>query len=238
MASFEILIWLICIFILASGLLLNSIYFFRLFSKKDTIETVRKYYRLIAIFMLALSGCGYLDLAYAYYQRYLGHYGEDPLPHVATKGGTYFFLITTCLMLSFLVLTRTIEKYVKQSEKMILTKIMLICFLITLLAYVTPPDITDLLAPIIYGTYVPFTLIIMYWGIFYMRLGKMSEGILKRRAYFVGVGLGAIFIGISVDIVIRDIPIVIQTTGYIFPIAFVILGICGVVLLLRGFKKD
>jgi len=237
MASVDMIIWLGCLFILACGLLIDSLYFFSLSAKRDTLKTVKKYYRLIAIFLLALSLCGFLDLWYAYYQRYLG-IQEDPLPPASASFGTYFFVITTCLMFSFFALTRTTEKYVKQSKSMILTKILFTCFLISLVPYVTPPEITDILAPLIYMVYLPFTLIILYWGVFYLRLGAKSEGIIKKKAYFTAFGLGTIFLGISGDIVIRDQLWIIETTGYLFPIIFVIGGIIGIPLLFTGFKRE
>ena len=230
-------LWWVLLAVLPFGTLFNSIHFFRL-AKKSSLTSVKKYYFWIAVFMLAISVCGVIDVWYAWYQRILGNRGVDPLPHLATEGGTYFFLITTFLMLSFFALTRTVEKYIKQSKKIPLSYIMLCCFLISLLAYITPPDTTDLLAPIIYGTYFPFTLVILYWGVYYLILAKRSEGVLKKRANLIAFGLGTLFLGIAGGIVLRDFDLLIEFTGYLFPIVFVIVANIGVPLLYMGFKQD
>ena len=237
MVDIILILWLIFLFTLAIGVTIDSIYFLILSFKRETIESVKKYYRLVGIFLLALGLCGFLDFVYAYLKKYLG-IEADPLPPVSASYGTYFFIITTCLIFSFWALTRTIEKYIKQSEKMPLSKIMLVCVIITLLPYVTPNDITDLLVPLIFGTMLPFGLIILYWGVFYLKLAGQSEGVLKKRAYFVGFGLGTIFVGILLDILFRDFAIVVQATGYFFPLIFVIVSNIGVPLLLLGFKRD
>jgi len=233
----DMMIWWVFLAILPIGTGINSIHFFRL-SAKGSLETVKKYYLWIAVFMLAITVCGVIDVTYAYYQRILENPGVDPLPHLATEGGTYFFLITTFLMFSFLALTRTVEKYIKQSEKLILTFIMLICFILSLIPYVTPPDMTDQLAMIVYASYLPFTFIILYWGVFYLRLASKSEGILKRRANLIAFGLGTIFLGISGGIVLRDFAPIIEATGYIFPAVFAAVGNVGPFLLFSGFKQD
>ncbi len=233
----DIIIWLVLLCTLSIGVTLASIYFLVLSYKRETIESVKKYYRLVGIFLLALGLCGFLDFTYAYLKKYLGIM-EDPLPPVSASHGTYFFIITTCLMFSFWALTRTIEKYIKQSEKMPLSKIMLICVIITLIPYVTPNDITDLLVPLIFGTMIPFGLIILYWGVFYLKLAAKSEGVLKKRAYFVGFGLGTIFVGILLDILLRDFAVLTESTGYLFPLVCVAVANIGVPLLFLGFKRD
>ena len=233
----DLLTWWVLLAVLPVGTGINAIHFFRL-SAKGSLKSVKKYYLWIAVFLLMISVCGIIDVWYAYYQRILENPGVDPLPHLATEGGTYFFLITTFLMFSFLALTRTVEKYIKQSEKKVLTYIMLACFIVSLIPYITPPDMTDQLAMIVYGSYIPFTLIILYWGVFYLRLARKSEGILKKRANLIAFGLGTIFLGISGGIVLRDFIPLIEATGYLFPIVFAAVGNIGPWLLFWGFKQD
>jgi len=233
----DMMIWWILLAVLPVGTGINAIHFFRL-SVKGSLKSVKKYYLWIAVFMLMITVCGVIDVWYAYYQRILENPGVDPLPPLATEGGTYFYLINTFLMLSFLALTKTVEKYIKQSERKILTYIMLACFIMSLIPYVTLPDVTDQLWMVIYGAYLPFTLIILYWGVFYLRLASKSEGILKKRANLIAFGLGMLFLGISGGIVLRDMAPLIELTGYLFPIVFVAVGNIGPWLLFSGFKQD
>lgn len=233
----DLMIWWGLLILLPVWTGINAVHFFRL-SAKSGLETVKKYYLWIAVFMLMLTFCGFIDVWYAYYQRILGNPGVDPLPHLATEGGTYFFLITTFLMFSFLALTRTVEKYIKQSEKTVLTYIMLIGFILSLIPYVTPPDVTDQLALIVYGAYIPFTFMILYWGVFYLKLAGKSEGIIKKRANQIAFGLGMTFIGIAGGLATRDFAPLIAATGYLFPIGFAVVGNLGELLLLFGFKQD
>jgi len=200
-------------------------------------KTVRQYYWQIGLFFLMLSFCGGIDFYYAYDQRFL-EMAVDPLPMISLTHGSHFFVIIPLLLLTFFVLTRTIEKIIKQSALPWQSYILLGCFFFSLTAYITPPEITDILAPFIFGTLIPFALVILYWGIFYIRMGKNSTGIIRKKSLLIAFGLGFVFIGISVNIMLINIPLVIETTGYLFPFGFIVLGILGVPLLFLGFIKE
>ncbi len=234
MANELLILWLWCLFALSVGILLVSIAFLTRSFNRNVISKVKKFYRYMTIFFLALSFSGFLDLYAAYNIRYLTMDSDSLRPMNVT---IYFYVITSILLLAFFILTRTIEKYITQSEKMISSKILLACFFISLIVFILPQNLTEISSLIVLGTLIPYALVILYWGVFYINLGRKSNGVIKKKAYAVAFGLGFVFIGISVSIVLRDIPLVINLTGYLFPIGFIVLGILGLPLLYYGFKK-
>jgi hypothetical protein len=85
-----------------------------------------------------------------------------------------------------------------------------------------------------YSCLLPFGLIIAYWGIFYIRLGIKTTGIVRKRAFLVAFGLGFLFAGIILEVYIRSILL----EPYILLFCFKLISIIGVFMLYRGFRRE
>jgi len=231
-------LWLFTSLILAILFIIISIFFLNQAKKNKEVISLKRYSIGISIFMLILGINGFIDLGAMYATEVLNQYDLFSESDQLLKAGqTSFFIIISLLMIGFAVLSYQIEKYIKQSKRKILTTILIICFIISLIPYFghyIPIEYHYLIKNIVYGTQIPFTFIIIYWGVFYLALAKNTTGVVRRRAIMVAFGLGFLFFGIIMDTIYR------WSTDALYLIPFLLKCISntGAILLMLGFKRE
>ncbi|MBD3351108.1 MAG: hypothetical protein GF364_06445 [Candidatus Lokiarchaeota archaeon] len=231
-------LWLFANLILFIFSAFISGFFFLQAKKNKQVESLRKYCIGIGIFMLFVALNGAIDVSTMYVTEVLGKYDLFPEEQqFLTYGKNSFYIIITLLMVGFSVLSYQIESHITRSQRHTLTIVLVVCFFISLIPYfgfLIPDEYHKLVKNIVYGTQVPFTLIIIYWGVFYLSLARKSAGIVKRKALMVAFGLGFLFFGIIVDTMYRWV----RADEFIVPFAVRCISIVGAILLLFGFKRE
>ncbi len=229
-------VWLTEMLALAILFVLTSILFL-IEAKKTNNPILRKYYVAIALFMLIFGLNGFLDYFAQHAIHVLGQ--DDFLPEnmrFLTVGQNSFLIMITLLQLGFAVLSYVIETFITNSERKYLHKTLLVCFGISFLSYLgplVPTDYHELIYLIVNATLIPFALIIVYWGVFYLRLAKNSPGSVRKKALMVAFGLGFLFFGIIMDTMYRGAVF----GEYALPIFFKSVSLIGVPLLIFGFRR-
>lgn len=225
-------------FSLAVLFIISGFFFVNQARKNKKMESLFKYSIGIALFMFILGLNGFIDFGTIISTDVIG--GYDLIPQdkqFMTYGKSSFYIILTLLMISFAVLSFQIERYIKRSKHLVFTYTLIICFFITLIPYfgfAIPSEYHRIIMIIAYSTQLPFALIIVYWGVFYLALAAKTAGIVRKRALLVGFGLGFTFGGIIFDTMYRWMV----TGEYLFPLICKIIGNLGIIFMLEGFRRE
>lgn len=240
MELFEI--WLIEMILLAVGVGFASFSFIYKSFRKIELKSVSRYYFGLGIFFLAFTFNGFLDFLEQYNFWVVGQNGIFPNWNLLPGESVTFYLMIPILQFAFVMLSLQIETFILQREKKRLTTVLTVCFIISLTIFTTPlfPDSMKYIwSFILNATLVPYAMIVLYWGVFYLRLAKNSAGIVRNKALKVGFGLGMIMCGIIFDTMYR--AIVLSNSMEIiwfFPILFKFIAIIGIPLLYSGLQTS
>ncbi len=224
-----------------------AIYFIRESHRNKEMKILAGYYKGMCAFFFFVSINGIFDFLEQYSQYILNQtlfpieLQVFPALPQSLMNTTTFCAIISLLHLSFAILSYQLETHILQSKRRPRTIILTICFAISLLAFFgrnfdasTQANLTliDQL------TLVPFTIIIMYWGIYYLVLAKRSVGSIRHKAILVGLGLGFIMGGIIFDIFYRT-PFQANPEQiiWLFPVAIRAIGVLGVPMIFFGFRR-
>ena len=153
-----------------------------------------------------------------------------------------FYFIISLLQLSYAILLYEVENFIRQSKSHYLTIILVICFVVSLVAYIGwifPRNLQGLVSNIIIWTMIPFALIIFYLGVFYLVLAKRSVGAVRHKALLVAFGIGFIFASIIFDLLYRQYCLSANIQiWWVLPVIFRAVGIIGVPMLIYGFRRE
>ena len=235
-------IWLIEMILLALGLGYASLSFIYKSYKKIELKSVSRYYFGLGIFFLAFAFNGVLDALEQYSIWIVGQNGMFPNWNLLPGESVTFYLMIPILQFAFIMLSLQIETFILQREKKRITLVLIICFIISLTIFITPifPDALKYIwSFILNATLIPYAIIVLYWGIFYLRLAANSAGIVRNKALKVGFGLGMIMCGIVFDTIYRNTSL---NNGieiiWWFPILFKTVAIIGIPLLYLGLETS
>jgi hypothetical protein len=234
-------IWLLELIIVAVCLSLAAIMFFIDGFKKSEIAGVSRYYLGLGLFFMAFAINGFLDFfeQYAIYKK--GQNSLFPNLHLLPGDSSTFFLMIPILQIAFVILAYQIETHVMIKEKKPFTKILALCLVLSLTIFIGPllnEELQAIWVYVIYGTLVPYAIIVFILAMFYFKIGISGAGVVRSKAFSVFFGLGFIMTGILIDSMYRgyctanDIEI-----WWIFPILCKIVAIIGIPLLFNGFKR-
>jgi hypothetical protein len=243
--------WMLLVFAQAILVLATSLFFIREARRSKDMKSLASYYRGMIWFFFFLGLNGVFD-SLEQYARYVG-FGNAPSstglfpeqyqvlpalqpPTLTTT--TTFFAIISLLMLSFAILSYPLETYILQSKRRPRTIILLICFVVSLAAFVGNyfnAATQILISQIVNLTLIPFAIIIAYWGIYYLVLAKRTLGSIRHKAVMVGLGLGFMMGGIIFDILYR---VNVSPILWIIPLGCRAVGVLGIVMLVFGFRRE
>ncbi len=234
--------WIIEMGILAAGLGYSAFSFIYKSYRKIELKSVSRYYFGLGIFFLAFAFNGILDALEQYSIWIVGQNGIFPNWNLLPGESVTFYLMIPILQFAFVMLSLQIETFILQRQKKSITKVLIVCFLISLTIFITPifPDNLKVIwSFVLNATLIPYAIIVLYWGVFYLRLGIKSAGEVRSKALKVGFGLGMIMCGIIFDTIYRNTAInnSIEII-WIFPILFKTVAIIGIPLLYSGLQTS
>ncbi len=235
-------IWIIEMGILAFGLGFSALSFIYKSYKKIALKTVSQYYFGLGVFFLAFAFNGILDALEQYYLWIVGQNGIFPAWNLLPGESVTFYLMIPILQFAFVMLSLQIETFILQRPKKNITKVLIVCFIISLTIFITPvfPDTLKVVwSLVLNATLIPYAIIVLYWGVFYLRLGAKSAGAVRSKALKVGFGLGMIMTGIVFDTIYRNTAInnSLEIMWW-FPIIFKTVAIIGIPLLYSGLQPS
>jgi hypothetical protein len=236
-----IAIWLVEMLLLAVLLSLAAVFFYWDAFKKAEMESVARYYFGFGLFFTAFAINGFLDFLEEYSIHVRGQSSLFPNLDLLPAESSTFFLMIPILQFAFVVFAYQIESFVMNKPKKPFTIILGICLIISLTVFFGPLMNAEVQAIWIYvvnGTLLPFGIIVFFLGIFYLKIGIKSAGIVKSKALSVFFGLGFVMTGIIFDTIYRGYALGngLEIWWY-FPIICKIIAIIGVPLLFSGFRR-
>ena len=174
-------------------------------SKKSEVDSQKEMFRGIGLFALSASIAQILYL----YQLYMKHSGQqDILIKVMKLGGSgYEYLLILCFAIGFYFLLPPMEIYILNRPKKEFSKIALISFILLLIPYLIAlltysGQINEIYSIIAIPGIILFgiaALVGVFGTVFiYLKLGFKSTGSIKKKGYFMGVGLALMFFALIV----------------------------------------
>ena len=229
--------------------LIASIVFLWHVQKSRDVPSLSNYYKGLSWFFFFAAISGFVDFLQqisTYYLGQTGFFGNSFQWFPATSPTIFntftFYFIISILQLSYAILLYEVENFIRQSKSHYLTIILVICFVVSLVAYIGwifPRNLQGLVSNIIIWTMIPFALIIFYLGVFYLVLAKRSVGAVRHKALLVAFGIGFIFASIIFDLLYRQYCLSANIQiWWVLPVIFRAVGIIGVPMLIYGFRRE
>lgn len=201
-------------------------------------RSLRLYYIGLFAFLACVTAAGVIHFVYNFYRLVLGITLWEGV--TGTAQNLYFYILVSLLQLGFVFLSFQIERHVRQSKHYPFTIELTICFAISLVPYFLPAGSSLYDTVVIYlvnGTLAGFAAALAYWGIFYLRMGAQSAGVVKKRCYAAAFGLAFYFFGIILDLLIRVRLGMVPETNLFLSIGALVISCVGIPLLLYGFQR-
>ena len=181
---------------IACGLLLIFCIILIWNSKKSESQSQKEMFLGFGLFALSASVAQILYLI----QLYMKHSGQsDFLVRVMKLGGTgYEYILLLCFAIGFYFLLQPMEKYIMNRPTKTFSKIALISFILLLIPYLIAlitysGEINEIYSILAYPGIVLFgfvAIISVFGTVFiYLIIGKKSTGSIKKKGYFIGIGL-------------------------------------------------
>ncbi|MFX0098347.1 MAG: hypothetical protein ACFFCS_02125 [Candidatus Hodarchaeota archaeon] len=235
----------IATFVLFLVLVVCSIYMF-MESRASKIEAQKTLHKGLALMLLFIGLAEAAVLFYSMFKRILPIYGLDItayIPDVGTRGDNAWAFALACA--SQIYFTYGIEKYIRNSKKFVLTKLILIFNLFaipgTVISYIpaiTSQDWYETGGLIFMGIPgIGMILGILSVAIIYGKLANTTSGELKKNALTILWGFIVTLAGAVLHL-LRDM---IQDAIGDFPFSwmiFIVVNIIGVFILLGGFLRS
>ncbi|MHA1730384.1 MAG: hypothetical protein ACTSU5_00485 [Promethearchaeota archaeon] len=208
-------------------------------NRAPELKSLRRYYIGFFFFLLFVGTCGVIHW---WYEWNLFIFGTEIWAGIAgTSQNLYFYILVTFLQAGFTILSFQIEKYIRQSKKYPFTIMLFVSFIISLLPYFFLNERSatndNYIIFLVNGTLGVFFISLVYWGIYYLKLGHNTAGIVKKRSYAVAFGLGFLFGGILLDVILRQFLGTDEAWKFLPSVSVLIISILGVPLLFFGFQR-
>ncbi|GAB4313705.1 MAG: hypothetical protein Kow0069_14950 [Promethearchaeota archaeon] len=228
--------WLAEMAFLAVWIYVIGLYFLSGALRNPDLKSLRRYYVGFFVFFVLVGTCGVIHFTYEYYKYVVGR--EVWAGLMGQAQNPYFYVLVTLLQLGFAVLSYQIEKYVRQSKYFPFTVLLSACFAVSLVPYFLTPAQNDAFSIyVVNASLTGFLVSLIYWGVFYLRLAKLSTGIVRRRALAAAFGLAYLFFGILMDVVFRTQLPVPPETNLLPSVLILVVSVIGVPLVFFGFQR-